>query len=117
MGEFIHTHFESIVTVLICLIALGALILLTKSKYSAVAKRILLSLVVAAEEKYGGGTGEIKFSYVAEKLHDKLPLVAQLVLTERDISTLIEDAVAKMKDYLSENTIELNAVWNEDNNE
>lgn len=117
MGEFIHEHFNSIVTVLVCLVVLGVLILLTKSKYSAVAKRILLSLVVAAEEKYGGGTGEIKFSYVAEKLHDKLPLLAQLVLTERDISSLIEDAVTRMKDYLSESTIAVNAVWNEDNNE
>lgn len=117
MGEFIHLHFESIVTVLVCLVVLGVLILLLKSKYSAVAKRILLSLVVAAEGKYGGGTGEIKYSYVADKLHEKLPLVVQLLFTERDISRMIEDAVTNMKEYLSEKTIDLTSVWKEDNNE
>lgn len=117
MGEFIHQHFDSIATVLICLIALGALILLTKSKYSALAKRILLSLVVAAEAKFGDGTGEIKYSYVADKLHDKMPLVVQLLFTERDISRMIEEAVAKMKDYLTDKTLDVAAIWNDNNQE
>ncbi len=66
------------------------------------AKAILLHLVVEAEEHWGGGTGEIKFSEVAERLYEKLPDVAKILLSEKTIASLIENAVAQMKTILTE---------------
>ena len=66
------------------------------------AKTILLHLVTEAEEKWGGGTGEIKFSAVAEALYDKLPSAARFLLSEKTIASLSESAVEKMKQYLSQ---------------
>lgn len=68
------------------------------------AKAILLSLVTEAEEKWGGGTGEIKFSAVAEALYEKLPSAAKFLLSEKTIASLIESAVERMKEYLASET-------------
>ena len=56
-----------------------------------------------AEEKYGGGTGELKFAYVAERLYEVMPGIFQVFFAAEDIAGWIEDAVTKMKEYLSEN--------------
>jgi len=66
------------------------------------AKTILLHLVTEAEKKWGGGTGEIKFSAVAEALYEKLPSAARFLLSGKTIASLIESAVEKMKQYLSQ---------------
>ena len=56
-----------------------------------------------AEEKYGGGTGEIKFSYVAQKIYDIMPSWLQIFFSAETIAGWIEDAVTAMKEYLSSN--------------
>lgn len=96
------TLVEVIVIVAILVIA-AILYFAVKGKYRKVAKRILLSLVVAAEEKFGGGTGEVKFAYVADKLHERMPVVVQLIFTEKDVANMIEEAVDKMKQLLTDN--------------
>lgn len=103
MGQFITENLGSIIFILAVLTAVIVLYFVAKGKYRNVAKQILLSLVVAAEKQFGGGTGEIKFSYVAEKLHEKLPFVVQILFTEKDIANLIEEAVNKMKEFLANN--------------
>lgn len=74
----------------------------TASAVSDRRKTILLHLVTEAEEKWGGGTGEIKFSAVAEALYDKLPSAARFLLSGKTIASLIESAVERMKQYLSQ---------------
>ncbi len=66
------------------------------------AKAILLHLVVEAEERWGGGTGAIKFSEVAERLYEKLPNAAKILLSEKTIAALIENAVVQMKNILAQ---------------
>ena len=66
------------------------------------AKLILLHLVSEAEARWGGGTGEIKFSEVASRLYEKLPQAARYVLSTKTIASLIENAVAQMKTILTE---------------
>ncbi|MBQ7308546.1 MAG: hypothetical protein IJW87_00055 [Clostridia bacterium] len=66
------------------------------------AKMILLHLVSEAEERWGGGTGEIKFSEVACRLYEILPQAARYVLSTKTIASLIENAVAQMKAILTE---------------
>ena len=103
MGQFITENLGSILIVLAVLVVATILFFIAKGKYRKVAKQILLSLVIAAEQRFGGGTGEIKFSYVAEKLHEKMPFVVQILFTEKDIAKMIEDAVDKMKEILANN--------------
>lgn len=66
------------------------------------AKMILLHLVSEAEERWGGGTGEIKFSEVACRLYEILPQAARCVLSTKTIASLIENAVEQMKAILTE---------------
>lgn len=66
------------------------------------ARLILLHLVSEAEARWGGGTGEIKFSEVASRLYEKLPQAARYVLSTKTIASLIEHAVAQMKTILAE---------------
>ena len=88
--------------VIIAAAVLAALvIILAKKGMEREAKAIVLSLVAAAEQRFGGGTGEIKDSAVAAALYERLPSAARILLDEKTISYLIEDAVKKLKKYLS----------------
>lgn len=104
MENFITTHIASIITVLVLLIVVVVLFVVAKGKYRKTAKQILLSLVIAAEKKYGSGTGEIKFSYVAQQLYEKMPAIVQILFTADDVALMIEEAVTYMKKYLKNDT-------------
>lgn len=103
MENFVMEYLGSIIVALVFIITVAVLFFAAKGKYRKVAKQILLSLVVAAEQQFGGKTGEVKFSYVAEKLYEKLPVIIQILFTEKDIANMIEDAVDKMKQLLTDN--------------
>ena len=88
--------------ILVCAIFIAAVVILARKGYKKEARAIALSLVAAAEERYGGGTGEIKYSAVAAALYSRLPYAARLLIDEKTISSIIEEAVRKLKKYLSE---------------
>ena len=46
--------------ILVCAIFIAAVVILARKGYKKEARAIALSLVAAAEERYCGGTGEIK---------------------------------------------------------
>ena len=48
------------------------------------------------------GLGDVYKRQVAEALYDKLPSAARFLLSEKTIASLIESAVEKMKQYLSQ---------------
>ena len=87
--------------VIVIVLIVGAIVLY---RFGCVkeAKMILLHLVSEAEERWGGGTGEIKFSEVACRLSEILPQAARYVLSTKTIASLIENAVAQMKAILTE---------------
>ena len=101
MKEWILQHLASIILAVIFIVVILVLWFAWRGKYRDKAKQMLLSLVIAAEEKFGGGTGEVKFSAVADALYDKLPPAAKFLISEKTIASLIEGAVTKMKEYLS----------------
>ena len=63
---------------------------------------ILLYLVSVAEDKFGGGTGELKFSAVTTWIYEKVPII-KFIFTKKGIDKLIERAVIRMKEYLAKN--------------
>lgn len=103
MKEFLMNNWISLVAAIAWV---GIVVLLWvgfKGRYRAKAKQMLLSLVTAAEKEFGGGTGELKFAYVSQRLFEIMPGIFQVFFTVEDISGWIEEAVAKMKEYLALN--------------
>lgn len=117
MKEFIMNNLSNIITAVLFVALIVVLWFAWRGKYRDKAKQMLLSLVIAAEEKYGGGTGELKFAYVAERLYEVMPGIFQVFFTAEDIAGWIEEAVAKMKEYLSENAQAAALVAGRGNNE
>ena len=102
MEYFLTEPLASIIFLAVVLAIAAILLFVAKGKYRKIAKQILLSLVVSAEKKFGGGTGDVKFSYVWEKLYERMPFIVRLLFTADDIANMIEDAVSHMKECLSE---------------
>ena len=67
----------------------------TKEIYS-----IIKALVDEAEIKFGSGTGELKYQYVAGKLYSVLPGYVKLFISDRLLDFWIETAVDELQGYL-----------------
>jgi len=85
---------------------LGALLILIYMGQINVVKKILLSLVIEAEQIYGSGTGKLKYNYVLGKTYSMLPSVVKLFVTEKTLDGLLEVAVDQLHIYLSEIAME-----------
>ena len=98
MIDFIKENYMVIAAIAVFI---AALIIMIKRGYGKQAKAIVLSLVAQAEERYGGGTGEIKFSSVAAELYERLPSLARILISRAALARMIESAVTKLKEILS----------------
>lgn len=78
-----------------------------------IVKKIILSLVVKAEQVLGSKTGELKYAYVVEKIYDKLPFIITLFFSKEELHNFIEGAVKKLKDVLSTDDVNLDSYENE----
>ncbi|BES65835.1 hypothetical protein SANA_22740 [Gottschalkiaceae bacterium SANA] len=81
---------------------IGVLLVLTYMGQVEVVKKILLSLVIEAEQIYGSGTGKMKYNYVLGKAYSMIPSVMKLFVTEQTISKMLETAVDQLQIFLSE---------------
>lgn len=68
-----------------------------QTKFKSQIATILLYLVTEAEIKYGGKTGDVKYSAVVGHLMEKLPFIVTIFISERMLGELIENAVQLMK--------------------
>ena len=100
MLEFIKANLYDILTVIVFIV--GCVFLVRKG-YESKVKDMLLYLVCKAEELYGSGTGELKYSAVVTWVYEKLPPIMRLLFTTKQIDCYIEAAVLQMKEYLSKN--------------
>jgi len=100
MVEFLVANWDSVLFVVIAIVALVFM-------YRRGAKKkvfdILFYLVTVAEEEFGGGTGQLKFAAVTTWIYDRLPAITKLLFTAKQIDNMIEEAVARMKEYLESN--------------
>ena len=101
MMNFITENLVTIIIVAVFLAVVAVLFFAFGGKYRSAAKKILRHLVYDAEERYGGGTGEIKYSYVTGLLFEKLPAL-KYFCSEKGLSEMIEDAVAALKKKLED---------------
>ena len=65
-------------------------------------KKILLSLVIEAEQIYGSGTGKLKYNYVLGKIYAMLPSVIKLFVSVETLDEMLEVAVEQLQVFLSE---------------
>lgn len=98
--DFITLHWSSVLVVILFIVAM---VILVKRGYNKYVKQICFYLVCEAEAQFGGGTGSLKYAAVTSWLYDRLPAVCKFFFTEKQIDKLIEDAVSKMKNWLSLN--------------
>lgn len=107
--NFITAHWSSILAVLLLIVIL---VLLVRKGYVKYAKKICFYLVCKAESQYSGGTGTLKYNAVTSWLYDKLPAICKFFFTEKQIDKLIEESVAQMKEWLSDNENAKNLIEN-----
>lgn len=101
MLEFIKSNMYDISVVLVFIVGC---VLLIKKGYEGKVEQMLFYLVCKAEEIYGSGTGDLKYSAVVTWIYDRLPTIVKILFSTRQIDKYIEAAVLQMKEYLAKNT-------------
>ncbi|MBU5439317.1 hypothetical protein KQI42_14935 [Tissierella sp. MSJ-40] len=99
MLEFIKLNLSSIMVALV--ITIGLLFIYKRGKKEFV-RQVVLSLVVQAEKALGSGTGELKYMMVVENVYKILPPILKLLISKKELDTLIEDGVVYLKEYLKQ---------------
>jgi hypothetical protein len=92
--HFIIEHWDVILTGLgvICGLIQGI-----KHRETGVIKSFLFKFVTDAEREFGQNTGALKFATVLAWVYDKLPSSVKLLFSEKELTKLIEDALAHAK--------------------
>ncbi len=91
---FLAANWDS---VLVVLTFLALIVVLIKRGETLVLNKILFSLVTKAEKIFGGGTGKLKLAAVSDWIYQRIPAVLKLLFSQRDIESMIENALAEAK--------------------
>jgi hypothetical protein len=81
---------------------IGVLLVLTYVGQVEIVKKILLSLVIEAEQIYGSGTGKMKYNYVLGKAYSMIPSVVKLFMPAKALDEMLEAAVDYLKELMGE---------------
>lgn len=104
--EWFMENWYVIVAILAGIAALvGAVIAFFKLPVAAQKERIkqwLLWAVSLAEQKFGGGTGQLKLREVYDKFITKFPFISKIISFQA-FSNLVDDALVDMKEMLDKN--------------
>jgi len=95
-------HMETSVNMVVVGVFIGVLLVLLYFGQIEMVKKILLSLVIEAEQIYGSGTGELKYNYVLGKTYSMLPSVIKLFVSVETLDEMLEAAVAQLHVFLCE---------------
>ena len=81
--------------------AIGLLYIYKRGKKEFV-RKVVLFLVVQAEKALGNGTGELKYTMVVENVYKILPPILRILISKKELGTLIENGVVYLKEYLKQ---------------
>lgn len=106
MKELIMMNWVNIVVVLVIIII--AYIGL-QTRFKGHIAGFILEIVRNAEEEYGSGTGLMKKALACEYIYDLLPAVAKIIISQKTIGKMIDEAAEELTEYLKgiENTSRL----------
>lgn len=103
MLSVVHSFIKAnIVDIILILLLAASGLLLYKRGHREPVKKMVLSLVIEAERKLGSGTGRLKYEMVLEGLYKRLPWMLRAIYTQQQLDALIEEAVGRLKDFLSD---------------
>lgn len=88
----------AIFIVVIVALAITVVVLAVQDK-NEIIYGMIYALVEEAEERYGAGTGKLKFSYVLEKVYYKIPAAIRIFVSYGMLEDMIEKAVAEIQEY------------------
>jgi hypothetical protein len=98
--RFIIENWDSVIIVLAFI---GGAITLYARGETKVLSEILFRLVTEAERQFGIGTGELKHAAVLEWAYDKIPSILKLIITQKRLGEMIEEALAYAKTRWAKN--------------
>lgn len=90
----------TIAYVALMILIVGAAVLISvlfKNKKSEALFTIVKKLVDEAEEKFGSGTGELKYNYVVKQIYAVMPGYVRLFVSEKLLDLWIEKAVDELQ--------------------
>lgn len=93
----------TIAYVALMILIVGAAVIISvlfKNKKSEALFTIVKKLVDEAEEKFGSGTGELKYNYVVKKVYAIMPGYVRLFVSEKLLDIWIEKAVDELQELL-----------------
>lgn len=99
--KFLIRNWDSVILVIAFI---AVLIFLYRHGRIEVVKKILFALVSRAEKEFGAGTGELKKAAVIEWVYEKLPKIATIFITPKEIERLIESVLEYAKTKWAANT-------------
>ena len=88
---------ELTLNLFVVLVAISILGLLWYKGKKELVKKIILNLVIQAENFWGSGTGPIKFTDVMASAYEKLPWIIRFFVTTDTLTRWIEDSVEYIK--------------------
>jgi len=92
---------DNVVNMVLVGVFIGVLLVLLYFGQIEIVKKILLSLVIEAEQIYGSGTGKLKYNYVLGKTYSMLPSIVKLFISEKVLGQMLEGAVDQLHIFLS----------------
>lgn len=98
--DFFATHWDSVLLVVLCVLALTMLYVMGQKK---IVYKILYGLVTEAEKQFGGGTGELKQAYVMEKVYGVLPAVLKMIISAEQLGKWVDEALVFAKEKWKKN--------------
>jgi hypothetical protein len=90
----------------VVVLGVGAIGLLWYNGKKKEAFQAIEILVEAAEKKFGGGTGDLKYSYVVSELYPQLPTLIKTLVSADTLREWIEEAVDALQEKLKEEIAE-----------
>lgn len=92
---------QNVIAILVFIAVVGVLVY---TKRIPQAKKIVLGVVLQAENTFGAKTGDIKYAYVTGLVYPKLPSIVRFFVTEKTLGEWIEEAVNQLKNQLQSNS-------------
>lgn len=90
-------NYDLVANMLLILLVICVMVYLFRIGKKCVAKKFLLELVLKAEDKFGGGNGDVKYAYVVTQFYDKLPSIIRRLYTKAEIGDIIDKLVIQLK--------------------
>ena len=97
--------------VVVLLVLVAACYLIYIGKLSLV-KKIVYSVVIEADKKFGEEQDDIKYAYIVGAVYPRLPIIARQFITKKYLGELIQEGMDELKKFFEENPEQVAKFYN-----